>query len=81
MLTLCGGDEDANVGGDLDYTGTQALTLNGNGSTIEQTCADERLLDQLDSTAQVDIGDVTITGGDSADGAAVRFNRMSISPA
>lgn len=73
-LTSCGGDEDANLGGDLDYTGMLALTVNGNGSTIDQTCPDERVLDQLDSAAQVVLGDLTITGGDSIDGAALRFN-------
>ena len=31
------------------------------------------MLDELDSTAQVAAGDLTITGGDSTDGAAVRF--------
>src|SRR4051812_14486723 len=38
-LTLCGGgsDDDVNVGGDLDYTGAQTLTANGNGATIDQT--------------------------------------------
>ena len=73
-MTLCGGDEDANAGGDLDYTGTQALTLTGHGSVIEQTCAGERVLDQLDSTPQVDVSDVTITGGNNTGGAAIRFN-------
>lgn len=73
-LTLCGDDEDANVAGDLDYTGAQALTVNGSGSTIAQTCPDERVLDTLDSTTQVALGDLTITGGDTFDGAAVRFN-------
>ncbi len=73
-LTLCGDDEDANVAGDLDYTGAQALTVNGSGSTIAQTCPDERVLDTLDSTTQVALGDLTTTGGDTFDGAAVRFN-------
>ncbi|MDM7855647.1 choice-of-anchor Q domain-containing protein [Cellulomonas alba] len=73
-LTSCGGDEDANVTGDLDYTGLLGLTINGHGATIDQTCPDERVLDQLDGTAQVALGALTITGGDSTDGAAVRFN-------
>ncbi|GEA85921.1 hypothetical protein GCM10009774_01410 [Cellulomonas gelida] len=73
-LTLCGDDEDANVAGDLDYTGAQALRVNGGGSTIAQTCPDERVLDTLDSTTQVALGDLTITGGDTFDGAAVRFD-------
>ena len=73
-LTLCGDDEDANVAGDLDHTGAQTLTIDGNGSTVEQTCPGERVLDTLDSTTQVAISDLTITGGDTSDGAAVRFN-------
>ena len=75
QLTLCaGGVEDANAGGDLDHTGLQDLTVNGNGSTIEQTCAGERVIDQLDSAPTVALIDLTVTGGDSSDGAAVRFN-------
>jgi CSLREA domain-containing protein len=73
-LTLCGGDEDANVGGDLDSTGSQPVTLNGHGSTVDQTCAGERVLDQLDTDAQLAAHELTITGGDSTDGAAIRFN-------
>lgn len=72
-LALCL-DDDANAGGDLDYTGTQALVIVGHGSTITQTCAGERVLDVLDSGPQVDVGDLTITGGDTSDGAAIRFN-------
>ena len=73
-LALCGGDEDANAGGDLDSTGAQPVTVNGHGSTVEQTCAGERVLDQLDIGAQLALHDLTLTGGDSVDGAAVRFN-------
>lgn len=73
-LTLCGADEDANASGDLDYTGAHELTVNGNGSTIAQTCADQRVIDTLDSTASVALTDLTVTGGDTYDGAAVRFN-------
>ncbi|MCI0687712.1 MAG: right-handed parallel beta-helix repeat-containing protein [Sporichthyaceae bacterium] len=74
LLSLCGAEEDANAGGDLDYTGAQPLTVNGHGSTVDQTCVGERVVDQLDNTAQVAVNDVTITGGDNTDGAAVRFN-------
>ena len=74
-LTLCGGDEDANAGGDLDSTGTQAVTVNGHGSTVDQTCAGERVVDQLDfTTPSWRVNELTITGGDNTDGAAVRFN-------
>lgn len=72
-LTLCGAD-DANVVGDLDLTGMNDVTVNGNGSTIQQTCAGERIIDQLDSAPTVVVSGLTLTGGDSTDGAAVRFN-------
>jgi len=73
-LTLCGAEEDANAAGDLDYVGTQPLSLLGHGSTVSQTCADERVLDQLDGAPSITVDDLTITGGDHFDGAAVRFN-------
>ena len=74
-LTLCGGgsDDDANVGGDLDSTSAQTLTVNGNGAVIDQTCAGERVLDQLDEAAQLTLDALTITGGDNSFGAAIRF--------
>jgi predicted outer membrane repeat protein len=74
LLSLCGAEDDANVGGDLDHTGSQPLTVNGHGSTVDQTCPGERVVDQLDPTAQVTVDDVTLTGGDNTDGAALRFN-------
>ncbi|WP_028047392.1 choice-of-anchor Q domain-containing protein [Cellulomonas sp. URHE0023] len=73
-LSLCGGDEDANVGGDLDYTGTTSLQVNGYGATIDQTCPGERLFDMLDDAPVFWIGDITLTGGEGNDGAAMRFN-------
>ena len=73
-LSLCGGDEDANAGGDLDSTGSQPVTLNGHGSTVDQTCAGQRVVDQLDIGAQLTVHELTITGGDNTDGAAIRFN-------
>jgi hypothetical protein len=48
--------------GDLDYTGPGPLTILGNGSAIQQTCAGERV---IESDADVVVQDVTITGGDS----------------
>lgn len=74
LLSLCGAEEDANAAGDLDSTGSQPVTVNGHGSTVDQTCADERVIDQLDIGAQLAVHELTITGGDSSDGAAVRFN-------
>lgn len=74
QLDLCAGvaDEDANASGDLDYTDDEPLTINGNGATIEQTCAGQRVLHQTDTSAAVTVNNVTLTGG-SGVGAAVHF--------
>ena len=42
--------------------GNGPLTINGNGSTIDQTCADERIM-RYDATDQLTLNEVTITGG------------------
>ncbi|SDP48862.1 polymorphic outer membrane protein repeat-containing protein [Pedococcus dokdonensis] len=73
-LTRCGGDEDDNTDGDLDYTTLQPLTIHGHGSTIDQTCAGERSLDELDINGLLTVDGLTVTGGDTTDGAAIRFN-------
>jgi hypothetical protein len=44
-LDVCGATEDGNASGDLDLHGGSALTIDGNISTIRQTCAGERVLD------------------------------------
>src|SRR6476619_5964227 len=44
-LTVCGTAEDANASGDVDLTASWAVTLNGNGSTVPQTCANARVFD------------------------------------
>ena len=67
QLTTCPGTgEDANADGDLDHTGTEPLTITGNGATVEQTCADERVIDDLSSGAFT-VTDLTVTGGDTPD--------------
>jgi LPXTG-motif cell wall-anchored protein len=71
-LDLSCADEDANASGDLDYLASDALTVNGNGATIEQTCDDQRILQHLDTTATVTLNSVTLTGGEGA-GAAVSY--------
>ena len=50
-------------GGDLDRVDGDPLQLLGQGFTIEQTCADEGVI-ELEGTNIVSINDVTITGGD-----------------
>jgi hypothetical protein len=66
QLTVCAGTHS----GDLTH-GSTPLTLEGNGATIQQTCAGERVLDQ--GSADLDLEDVTLTGGNTAGpGAGVR---------
>lgn len=69
-LNLCG-DDDTNATGDLDSTSVQPLTIDGNGSTIDQNCAGERVLNTLDSGGSVTLQELTLTGGDDLDGAAL----------
>jgi CSLREA domain-containing protein/LPXTG-motif cell wall-anchored protein len=71
-LDECAGDEDANVSGDLDYVASDPLTINGNGSTVEQTCDGQRILQQSDTSAAVTLNDMTLTGGEGG-GAAVSY--------
>jgi hypothetical protein len=75
-LTRCGRlpEDDTNLGGDLDHTTAQPLTVEGNDSTVEQTCAGERVLDLTDEDGTTTIDDLTVTGGDEADGAGVRYS-------
>jgi hypothetical protein len=57
-------------GGDLSH-GSTPLIIEGNGATIEQTCAGQRVLQQGD--ALLDLEYVTITGGNTDDpGAGVQ---------
>ncbi len=77
-LSQCGGppvvgDENLNDSGDLDLTGTAEVTIEGNGSTIRQTCASERVFDLREASPAVVVRGVTITGGAAPQfGAAVR---------
>jgi len=52
--------------GDLDYTNSQPLTIVGNGSTIRQTCAGERV---IESDGDITLQDVIVTGGAAGAGA------------
>ncbi|HEY6561945.1 MAG TPA: choice-of-anchor Q domain-containing protein, partial [Polyangiaceae bacterium] len=63
QLTRCG-SEDRNARGDLDLTLSRALTLaaTGNGVTIRQTCAGERVLDGH-GDALLTLKGITVTGG------------------
>ncbi len=66
-LTLCpnGADDDGNAVGDLDHFGGGVLTISGNGSTIRQTCANSRVIDQL-GPQLLNLTDMTISGGHAA---------------
>ncbi len=69
-LDVCGApvvDEDSNATGDLDYTEGYGLTINGNGTTIRQTCDAQRVLHAV-TDSDVQIWETTITGGDPSVG-------------
>jgi hypothetical protein len=53
--------------GDLDRTSATALTVNGNGFTITQTCTDERVMENS-GTGELALENVTITGGNLSAG-------------
>jgi hypothetical protein len=66
-LDRCGStvDDADNAWGDLDlgtYAGIARIVALGSGATVEQTCADERVLD-VHSYGQFTIDNLTITGG------------------
>jgi len=73
LHTCPGTDEDANANGDLDHTPDgEALVITGNGATIHQTCAGERVVDDLGDGALI-VRNVVITGGSTTgDGGGVR---------
>ncbi|QNE20376.1 CSLREA domain-containing protein [Kribbella qitaiheensis] len=70
-LNLCG-DDDTNATGDLDSTSAQPLTIEGSGSTIDQNCAGERVMNTLDSDGSLTLHELTLTGGDDLFGAALQ---------
>ncbi len=57
--------------GDLLRNSPNGLTITGNGFTITQTCAGERVMTQIGSGALI-LNNLTLTGGDSSgDGGAI----------
>lgn len=63
-LDLCGTPQEiGNATGDLNLSGGSAVTIDGNGSTVEQTCVGERV---IQATTPLSVQEVTITGGDLA---------------
>ncbi|MFK8022354.1 MAG: right-handed parallel beta-helix repeat-containing protein, partial [Ilumatobacter sp.] len=56
-------DDDVNLDGDLDHTAAHDLTIEGNGSTIENTCLYDRVIDNLHGDSRLVLDDLTVTGG------------------
>lgn len=58
--------------GRVEISPTNLLTVNGNGATITQTCADHGVLGGVGDTT---LNDLTLTGGDTTgDGGAISLN-------
>lgn len=49
--------------GQLEDTGADDLTIVGNGATIDQTCADTRVVEKTLATGTLTLSEVTLTGG------------------
>ncbi|MGH2685553.1 MAG: choice-of-anchor Q domain-containing protein, partial [Actinomycetota bacterium] len=80
-LTQCGdaAEEDANADGDLDHTSTDALTIRGNGSTVRNTCPNERIFELELGSGTFTIENATLTDGDTdGDGGAIEGTNTSI---
>lgn len=75
-LTVCASDDD-NTAGDLDsFEG--ALTIEGNGATIRQTCDGERVLHHSVED-ELELHDVTITDGNTdEDGGGILTNGPTV---
>lgn len=74
QLTICDGgapNETANASGDLNLRDDDStpVVLEGNGSTVVQTCDDERVLET--AGAATTISDLTVTGGDLVTGSGL----------
>lgn len=89
----CGGDDDANAGGDLDITASDLVSIEGPSSasraviTLDASCTDERLIDLRGvgalTVANVDLvngeaPDATTADTDGANGGAIRSNTASL---
>ncbi len=66
-------EDDANLDGDLDHTEANDLTIDGDGSTIENTCLYDRVLHSQHADSMVVLDDVTITGGISPPGSGTNI--------
>lgn len=61
--------------GDLDHTGAHPLTITGNGATIRQTCAGERV---IESDRDLTVVAATVTGGDGALGGGIEADTAGV---
>jgi predicted outer membrane repeat protein len=65
------------VAGELEHDRPEALTIEANGATIEQSCPDERIISSTDTSATsvLTVDSATLTGGENTgvtlDGAAI----------
>ena len=79
LLNIDGPGEDASSTGDLDIT--NSVIINGQGATIEQYVADDRIL-QIgpNGTTQpaVTLNDLHLNGGSAPDGGAIRLDGGSL---
>jgi hypothetical protein len=66
-------EDDANLDGDLDHTAADALTIDGNGSIIQNTCPYDRVLHSQHEDATVVLDHVTIAGGISPPGSGTNI--------
>ena len=66
VLDLCalgGINHTVNATGSLVHATGHQLTINGNGATVQQTCAGERVIRHSDLTSSLVVNDLTVTGG------------------
>jgi hypothetical protein len=64
VLDLCSGSSDANATGDLHAPASVSFTIVGNGSTVEQTCADQAVIRKPLGNGRLIIDDLHVTGGE-----------------
>jgi predicted outer membrane repeat protein len=64
-LNICGvvPAHSTNGAGSLVHTSSLGLTINGQGSTIQQTCPFERVMRNSHEDAHITLNDLTLTGG------------------
>lgn len=75
----CGGNDDANAGGDFDITASDPVSIEGPSSTsratitLDAACANERLID-VRSLGALSVANVDLVGGEAPDAAVADAN-------